>query len=233
MFDMQRYIAHGLIMIGGMAEGVSYVPYRVMHHPFVRNLSDPVFSTAATGSTKTVLSRITMALFNIETQLGLQLEPWTMGPPPPVQRTRCDQTRLDSKGVLRCVSTVPADCHEIFFDQHGEAACLSRFTPEEWGGGQAIQDPGKLCLEALDGYLRDQQATLPPDKRATALSMCQRELAGNLPPGTAANYVVEEVKAQKQRMNIPVVVAPPTPKLPWAVLALAAVGGFVLYRKNS
>lgn len=234
MFDMGRYIGHFMFEIGGVAEGVSGPSgMRVMHNPFTRNLADPVFDTAATGSTKDVLIRITNSLLNIETQLGLQLEPWTMGPPPPPARTKCDEQRLDSKGVARCVSTVTGDCYEVYFDQHGEAQCLSRYTPDEWGAALATHlDPVTACRDSLNSYLDEQNATFTGDQRTTAMSMCQRELAGNLPPGTAVNYVLEEVAAQKRRMDMPLVTVPSSPSIPWGLLAVAAVG-VVLYKRSN
>jgi len=232
IITLGRYLQHIAVWIGGAAEGVSGPSgMRVMHHPFTRNLADPMFSTAATGSSADVLRRVTNALFLIEEQLGLQLEPWTMGPPPPPARTQCDEQRADSRGVMRCVSTVAGDCYEVYFDKDGEAACLSRYTPQEWQQAFAVQqDPVKVCRELLDGYLAEQQATMSAPKRETALSMCQREIEGKLPPGTAANFVAEEVAAQKRSLDIPVAVVPSGPKIPWGLIALATVG-VVLYRR--
>ena len=176
--------------------------------------------------------RIGNSLLNVETQLGLQLEPWTKGPPPPPARTKCDEQRLDSRGVMRCVSTVAGDCLEVYFDQHGEAQCLSRYTPEEWGAAPQIAvDPVKWCGDAIKLYESDAGVGLTDAQRAEGMRKCQAEVNGKAPIGGALAYVLAQLDVQKQKANIPLVVVPSGPKIPWTLIGAAAVG-VMLYRGN-
>lgn len=222
------FLLIGLMEVLPMAEGVYPIPYRVMHHPFTRNIKSPAaLDTAAIGSTQTVLTHIGQALEMIQDLTGLQLEPWSKGPPPPPGKTDCDEFELDSAGVRRCVSTVTGDCYELAENIDG-FYCLSNWTVAEWNRDPTLECNAKV-IELFKTYRFQSNANVATN----AMELCAREFRQEVGEGATASYIAAQKQAQEARMRMPIII-PPTAgaRIPWGLIGLAAVGAILVTRKK-